>query len=86
MSEISRFFGIVIYIYHRDHPPGHFHARYSGMKGVFDIESLSLIGGNLPHRAVALVLEWAEQHRNELIENWELARKKKPLKRIKPLE
>jgi Domain of unknown function (DUF4160) len=32
MSEISRFFGIVIAMYHREHEPAHFHARYSGQK------------------------------------------------------
>jgi hypothetical protein len=30
MPEISRFYGIVIRMYHNDHAPPHFHAYYSG--------------------------------------------------------
>ena len=33
----------------------------------------------LPKRIIALVLEWAFEHRDELMEDWELARAKKPL-------
>jgi hypothetical protein len=30
VPEISRFFGIVIAMYHDEHLPPHFHARYAG--------------------------------------------------------
>jgi hypothetical protein len=30
VPRISEFYGIVIEMYFRDHPPPHFHARYSG--------------------------------------------------------
>ncbi|HEY3876562.1 MAG TPA: DUF4160 domain-containing protein [Candidatus Kapabacteria bacterium] len=30
MPEISRFFGIVVYMYYDDHAPPHFHAEYAG--------------------------------------------------------
>lgn len=85
MPEISRFLGITIAMYYKDHSYPHFHAKYAGQTGVFSITDLRLIEGNLPKRVLALVLEWAFEHRNELTENWELAINKKPLKKITPL-
>ena len=86
MPEISRFFGIVVAIYYKDHNPPHFHAKYGDQTGVFSIDDLKLIEGSLPRRAMLLVLEWAFEHRNELGENWELAITGKPLRKIAPLE
>ncbi len=85
MPEICRFLGIIIIMYYVDHEPAHFHAKYSGQVGIFSISDLSLIEGNLPKRVISLVLEWAFEHRAELIEDWELARAKKPLNKIQPL-
>ncbi|MHB9035930.1 MAG: DUF4160 domain-containing protein [Armatimonadota bacterium] len=85
MPEISRFFGIVIAIYYKDHNPPHFHAKYGDETGVFSIDDLKLIEGNLPRRATLLVLEWAFEHRNELMQDWELAISAKPLEKIAPL-
>ena len=86
MPEISRFFGIVIAIYYKEHGLPHFHAKYSGQTGVFSITELKLIEGDLPRRVIALVLEWAFEHRDELMQNWELAMAQKPLRGIQPLE
>ncbi len=86
MPEISRFFGIVIAIYYKEHGVPHFHAKYSGQTGVFSIVDLKLIEGRLPKRVVALVLEWAFEHRSELLENWERAVAQQPLQPIAPLE
>jgi hypothetical protein len=85
MPEISRFLGIVIYMYHNDHAPPHFHAEYGSHKGIFSINELKLMEGKLPKRIISLVLEWAFLHREELLKDWELAMKEKPLKKIKPL-
>ncbi len=85
MPEISRFLGIVIAMYYKDHPPPHFHAKYEDQTGVFSIQDLRLIEGHLPKRVISLVLEWAFEHRNELMENWELLVAKKPLHKIPPL-
>ena len=86
MQEISRFFGIVIAIYYSDHTPPHFHAKYGDETGVFSIDDLKLIEGRLPKRAASLVLEWAFEHRDELMRDWELALARKPLLKIAPLE
>jgi hypothetical protein len=85
MPEISRFFGIVIGMFINEHNPPHFHAKYQDMEAEFDIRTLEILEGNLPRRAKALVLEWAVEHREELMKNWELARQKKTLFKIEPL-
>lgn len=68
MPEISRFFGIIIAMYYKEHGIPHFHAKYGGQTGVFSIRDLQLIEGRLPKRVVALVLEWAFEHRETLNE------------------
>ena len=87
MPEISRFFGIIIIMYYQEeHGLPHFHAKYGGQTGVFSIKDLNLIEGKLPRRVISLVLEWAFEHRDELLLDWSLASEKKPLNRIPPLE
>ncbi len=86
MPEISRFFGIVIRMFFREHEPAHFHAEYGEHEALLEIETLAVYRGWLPSRALALVQEWAELHRDELGLNWERARREQPLQRIAPLE
>lgn len=85
MPEISRFFGIVIRMYYNDHAPPHFHAEYGSGEAQVRIDPLGLLHGNLPPRAVALVMEWAALHRNELLTDWELARQSARLNKIEGL-
>ncbi len=86
MPEISRFFGIVIAMYYDDHAPPHFHVRYGGQKAIIAIQSLSLTRGSLAPRVFGMVMEWASYHQTELFDNWDLARRQAPLKKIAPLE
>jgi hypothetical protein len=86
MPEISRFFGITVQMYYNDHEPPHFHVRYSGQKALIDIATLGLLRGSLSPRALGLVTEWAALHREELAEDWNLARAEAQLKPIAPLE
>ena len=85
MPRISAFYGIVITMYWRDHLPAHFHALYSGHECKVDIETLELIDGRLPPRAMRLINEWAGLHHDELRVNWALARARRPLNAIAPL-
>lgn len=85
MPEISRFFGIVIRMYYDEHNPPHFHARYGGEHAAIEIESLRVLEGGLPPRALGLVVEWAWEHRGELLANWEAARSNLPPAKIAPL-
>jgi len=48
----------------------HFHAVYAEYNGVFDIESLEMIEGDLPSRAQRLVRDWAGMYQAELREMW----------------
>ena len=86
MPEISRFFGIVIRMYWNDHDPPHFHARYGEFEALMDIETLDVFRGELPRRAMSLVIEWAVIHREELRADWRLARHQRPLVPIDPLQ
>ena len=63
-----------------------FHARYAGKEALYEIETLRIYRGGLPRRAHNLVLEWADLHRLELVDNWQRARRSEPLQRIEPLE
>ena len=85
MPEISRFLGIVIAMYFKEHGPPHFHAKYGGQRAAFSIRELEVIEGKLPPRVAALVLEWAFQHREELLENWRRAERREELHHIEPL-
>lgn len=85
MPIISRFFGIIIYIYWRDHSPPHFHAKYGGEEVAIEIEA-GKVTGSIPNRALTMIQEWRELHKGELLEAWELAERNKPLRRINPLE
>ena len=86
MPTISVFFGIVVQMFWREHGPPHFHATYAEHEAIIDIRDLQVSRGELPPRALALVLEWAAKHRESLMENWELCRQLKPPRPIPPLE
>ena len=85
MPTICSFYGILIRMFFNDHAPPHFHARYGEFEATIDIDSLSVIDGELPRRALALVGEWGIIHRAELIENWRLCREKAQPAKIEPL-
>lgn len=85
MPEISRFLGIVIAMYYRDHAPAHFHAFYGELEITVVVECGNVVG-EFPARALAFVQEWRRLHKVELLESWALARTGKPLPKIEPLE
>lgn len=85
MPEISRFLGIVIAMYYRDHSPSHFHAYYGNFEITIEIDT-GIVSGKFPPRALKHVLEWSEIHKNELLTDWNLSRERKPLNSITPLE
>jgi len=83
---LSRFFGIVIRMFYNDHQPPHFHATYGDHEALIEVETLAVYRGSLPRRAMALVLEWAALHRDELRQDWEKARAGQTPSPIEPLE
>jgi hypothetical protein len=86
MPEISRFYGLVIRMYYDEHPPPHFHVVYRNAEATLRIDTLEVLQGVLPRRALVLVLEWAMAHRDELRQNWERIERGEPMAPIEPLE
>ena len=85
MPEISRFLGIIIAMFYNEHSPPHFHAKYGDYEVTVTIET-GIVSGQFPKRALTHVMEWLQLHKSELLKNWELAKLRKPLNKIDPLE
>lgn len=85
VPTISSFYGIAIRMYFDEHPRPHFHAYSGGDDAAISIDTLEVLEGRLPRRALTLVLEWASEHRGELRENWKLAEIHGRLRQIEPL-
>jgi len=86
MPRISEFLGVVISMLYNDHAPPHFHAAYAQYEATISIDPLRVTAGQLPRRVQSLVFEWAAMYQDELRQDWNLAREKKPLQRIPPLD
>ncbi len=86
MPEISRFYGIIIKMFYADHRPPHFHAQYGEYEALVNIQTLGIVGGFLPPRAMGLVMEWTTLHQKELLAFWKSAEELKPLGHIEPLK
>lgn len=85
MPEISRFYGIVIYIFFNDINPPHFHVNYQGYNAMIEIET-GTISGEFPRRPLKLVHEWLDLNKQELLDNWQKMLERKPLNKIQPLK
>ena len=86
MPEICRFYGIIIRIHVNDHLPPHFHAEYAEYEALINIETLAVIAGDLPSRALGLTIEWASLHQNDLRNLWRRARNHESLSKLAPLQ
>lgn len=84
MPEISRFYGIIIYMFFNDHNPPHFHVEYQDFEASIEIES-GVVKGIIPRRALKLIFEWMDMHKEELLENWKKIEERKSLDKIEPL-
>ena len=86
MPTLSVFSGIVIQMFWRDYSPPHFHALYGEHEALIDLRDLRVLRGSLPQRALALVLEWAAEHRDEPWEDWNLCSQLQTPNLIEPLK
>jgi len=86
MPTISQFSGIVIQMFWNEHAPPHFHAQYGEYEAIINIQTLEQMEGKMSRRALSLVLDWAELHQTELLEDWNLCEAKQQPKPIAPLE
>jgi hypothetical protein len=83
---IALFFGIRISMYWNDHDPPHFHAQYGDNKATVDIQRGQIMAGYLAGRQLKVVLAWTELRRDQLMQDWELARDGRPLLSIEGLQ
>ncbi len=83
MPILSIFFGIIIRMWHDDHPPAHIHAEYQGFEALIEIKTGKVLKGSLPKNAKRIVREWCLKHQKELMLNWQKAQNFEPLERIK---
>lgn len=82
MPTISVFFGFVVQMYWREHPPPHMHVYYQGFEALVAIESGEIIGGSLPPAAMRIIRSWVVRRRAELLANWERGRQREPFERV----
>ena len=84
MPVISKFYGIIIKIYfmQNEHNPPHIHAIYGEYMSAINIQTLEVIVGDLPEKALRLVREWIKENKKEIMDIWE----SQNFKKIKPLE
>jgi len=89
MLEIARFYGRnskILWNSHKivfgDHPPPHFHAVYGEHVGLFNIDTLEMIEGDLQKRAEKLVVEWATINKKELESMWD----SQEFRKLQPLD
>ena len=85
MPELSRFLGIKILMYFKEHNPPHFHVEYNEHKASINVKTLGVIEGRLPAKVLGLVVEWAEDHQDELLLNWNNIQSTGEFTKIKPL-
>ena len=85
MPTISSFYGILIQMFWNYHPPPHFQVRYANSRARVSIEELQIVSGSLPRIAERLVLEWAQIHQREIMENWLLCESQAQPTKIDPL-
>lgn len=73
MPVLSRFYGIVIRMYfiQAEHNPPHIHAIYGEDVAAITIRTGEVLDGHLPPRALTLVREWIELHREDLLSVWD---------------
>ena len=86
MPEISRFYGIRVMMFYDEHNPPHFHVEYNEYNAVIRIADLAITEGKLPPKAAGLIVEWALEHKNELIRDWELTQNDQRPEKIEPLK
>ena len=82
MPTISIFFGIIVRMWHDDHPPPHIHVEYQGFEALVNIASGEIAEGKLPRKVASIIREWCIEHQIELQDNWQRAQRFEPLDRI----
>lgn len=85
MPQISSFYGIIIFLNFSDHMPPHFHAWYGDHKCIVNIKD-GIVRGETPARALKMIFEWMDMHKEELLEAWNKAINGEHPNKIEPLK
>lgn len=85
MPEISKFFGIIVSLYWRDHNPPHIHFTYGEYECSISVLD-RVVDGKAPSKVIAKVNEWMDLHESEILTLWEKAQKGEKIGRIEPLK
>lgn len=72
-------------MYYKDHNPPHFHVKYNKFEAIIGINDLRIMYGKLPPKAIALVIERASIHQDELLQNREKGLYEQVFDKIEPL-
>jgi hypothetical protein len=72
-------------MFFNEHNPPHFHAEYGEYRIIVDLND-EVVKGFMPKRALILIFEWLELHKEELIANWKICQNKDIPKKIEPLK
>jgi hypothetical protein len=83
---LSTFFGIEIRLDVQDPGTPCLRARHGEEEARQRLDTLEVLAGTLPRRALSFLVEWIVLHRPELVLAWERARTGLPLQPISPLE
>ena len=72
MPILSKFYGITIRMYFQqsEHNPPHIHALYGEDIAAVEIQTGDILEGKLPPKALSMVREWTELHKNDLLQIW----------------
>jgi hypothetical protein len=86
MPRVSEFLGINIEFKYNEHNPPHCHIMQGADKlGTILLNEIELEHSKLTKKQEKLIVGWAQLYQEELLENWNLAKEKKQLKKIPPL-
>jgi len=83
MGELTRFYGMIVWMYSDDHDPPHIHIIYSGKVSRISLEG-EIIESYLPPGKLKILRKWMERHKEELNLNWERRKSGKKIIKIKP--
>lgn len=85
MPEICRFYGIIIYLYWKDHNPPHVHFNYGNYECSISVID-RVVDGQAPAKVIAKVNEWMDQNESAILALWEKAQRGEKIGRIEPLK
>lgn len=73
MPTLAIIDGISILMFPNDHDPPHFHVRFSGRTGKFDISTGRMIKGTINRRTIKKVQGWIPANRSMLLQAWTIS-------------